>query len=115
MTDRRKQFIKYRYLVRYLFQQKKEFLKSTFRTAFDTDRRFCLSVHSSIRTDGQTKITKDRYLNSDVVPFQQKKRILKIRRLELILEGGYGLTDGHLADVKTYFPFFKFFELKKGK
>ena len=40
---------------------------------------------------------------------------MKIRRLELILEGGGGWF-GHRADVKTYFPFFKFFRIgKKGK
>ena len=63
--------------------------------------------------DGQTKSTKDRYL---MIYLSNKKRILNIGRLELVLEGGGGTdrqTGGHLADVKTYFPFFKFFQIKK--
>ena len=54
-TDRRKQFIKYKYLMPYLSNKKKEFLKSTVRTAFDTDHRFCLSVHPYARTDKKYK------------------------------------------------------------
>ena len=51
---RRKQYIKYRYLVSYL-SNKKEFLKSTVRMAFDTDHGFCLSVHPYARTDKKYK------------------------------------------------------------
>ena len=46
------------------FLTKKEFLKSTVRTVFDTDYRFCLSVLPYVKTDGQTKRTKDMYLMS---------------------------------------------------
>ena len=72
----------------------------------------------SIRTHGQTKNTKDRYLMSYL---SNKKRILKIGPLELILEGGvrtdgrtYGWTDISPMSKPT-FHFFNSFELKKGK
>ena len=64
------------------------------------------------RTD-KTKSTKDMYLMSYL---SNKKRILKIGRLNSFWRGGTdGQTDGHLGDVKTYFPFFNSFKLKKGK
>ena len=108
-TDKRKEFIKYRYLVLYL-SNKKEFLKSNVRTAFDTDHRFCLSVRPSVRTDGQTKVQN---IGIWCHTLPTKKRILKIRRLELILEGEYGQTDGYLAVSKPTFHFLNSFELKK--
>ena len=87
----------------YLANKKKNFENRTVRTRFGGEGG----------TNGRTdKSTKDRYLMSYIA---NKKSILKIGRLELVLEGGGVRTDGHLADVKTYFPFFKFFRIKKRK
>ena len=60
-------------------------------------------VCSFVRTDGQTKSITDRYLMSYLF---NKKRIFKIRRLELVLEGG----TNRRADISAMsIPTFNFF------
>ena len=61
-----------------LLTKKKNFFNRTVRTAFNTDRKFCLSIHPYVRTDGQTKSTKDRFLMS----YLFNKSIIKIRLLK---------------------------------